>query len=329
MMARPEWTIEGSTWPNRQHSRFVEAAGLRWHVQMAGDGPVALLLHGTGGATHSWRDILPPLSREFTVVAPDLPGHGFTSDAPFAQLSLPGMAGAVADLMAALKLKTAVVVGHSAGAAILIRMALDGRLPAEQIISINGAIAPLQGMAGQIFQPIARMLAMVPVVPSLFAWRAGDPAVVNDLLGRTGSRLDPELAQHYRQLFRRRGHVGGALGMMANWDLPSLFRDLPPLRQRLVLIAGALDGMVPPDDACDVARRVATAQVVRLRGLGHLAHEENPTLITRLIRAAAAGEDVTVTPDEGRVIAHPPIAATPPSRRRAARAGAPAERSAP
>jgi magnesium chelatase accessory protein len=301
-MPRPDWSIDGANWPNRAHSRFVEAAGLRWHVQMHGAGPVALLLHGTGGATHSWRDVLPIMSRTHTVVAPDLPGHGFTSDAPFAQMSLPGMAGAVADLMAAMGLQPALAVGHSAGAAILARMALDQRLPADLIVSINGAIAPLQGLAGHVFQPIARLLAMAPVAPSLFAWRARDPAVVDDLLRRTGSQLDPELAGYYRQLFRHRGHVGGALGMMANWDLPSLHRDIHRLQTRVLLIAGAMDGMVPPEDAQAVAARLPNASALRLRGLGHLAHEENPALICRLILQAAAGENMIVTASEGRLM---------------------------
>jgi magnesium chelatase accessory protein len=323
MMARPDWSIEGADWPNRPHSRFVEAAGLRWHVQVAGSGPVALLLHGTGGATHSWRDMLPILKRQYTVVAPDLPGHGFTSDAPFAQLSLQGMAGAVADLMSAMDLKPAIAIGHSAGAAILIRMALDGRLPADPIVSINGAIEPLQGLAGQVFQPIARMVAMIPALPSLFAWRARDPAVVDDLLRRTGSRLDPQMAAHYRQLFRRRGHVGGALGMMANWDLPALIQDVPQLKARLLLIAGALDGMVPPDDAETVAAKARNATVLRLRGLGHLAHEESPELLCRVITQAAAGDDIVLSASEGRVInpkaAHPFV----PARRRLSRAATP------
>jgi magnesium chelatase accessory protein len=330
-MGRPDWNIEGADWPNRAHSRFIEAVGLRWHVQVAGSGPAALLLHGTGGATHSWRDMLPILARRYTVIAPDLPGHGFTSDAPYAQLSLPGMAGAVADLMAAMGMAPALAVGHSAGAAILIRMALDGRLPAEPIVSLNGAIQPLQGLAGQVFKPIARMIALVPALPGLFAWRAGDPAVVDDLLRRTGSRLDPQMAAHYQRLFRRRGHVGGALGMMANWDLPGLIHDVPRLKPRLLLVAGALDGMVPPDDAEAIALRAPTATVVRLRGLGHLAHEESPELICRLIQEAAAGEPVTLDPAEGRIIsrgAGGPFASTR-TRRPEPRAGRPAHRSAP
>ena len=56
------WDQDGHDWPNRDASRFVEAAGLTWHVQIAGQGPVLLLLHGTGASTHSWRDLLPGLA---------------------------------------------------------------------------------------------------------------------------------------------------------------------------------------------------------------------------------------------------------------------------
>ena len=85
------WQRDGGDWPNREASRFVRAAGLLWHVQVMGQGPVLLLLHGTGAATHSWRAMLPLLARHFTVVAPDLPGHGFTDAPATARLSLPGM----------------------------------------------------------------------------------------------------------------------------------------------------------------------------------------------------------------------------------------------
>ena len=63
-------------------------AGLRWHVQMMGTGPQVLLLHGAGAATHSWRDVAPLLARDFTVIAPDLPGHGFT-DTPRGRRLIP------------------------------------------------------------------------------------------------------------------------------------------------------------------------------------------------------------------------------------------------
>ncbi len=88
---KPAWDREGQTWPNRHASRFVRAGGLRWHVQVMGAGPTLLLLHGAGAATHSYRDLAPLLAQDFTVICPDLPGHGFTETPPAAGLSLPGM----------------------------------------------------------------------------------------------------------------------------------------------------------------------------------------------------------------------------------------------
>ena len=61
-----------------------------------------LLLHGTGAATHSWRGLAPLLATHFTLIAPDLPGHGFTQTPSDPGLSLPGMARLVAALLAEL-----------------------------------------------------------------------------------------------------------------------------------------------------------------------------------------------------------------------------------
>ena len=75
----PSWEELQSRWPNAGASRFVTVGGIAWHLQVAGAGPVLLLVHGTGSASFSWGAVLPLLARRFTVVVPDLPGHGFTS----------------------------------------------------------------------------------------------------------------------------------------------------------------------------------------------------------------------------------------------------------
>ncbi len=300
MTRRLDWNSDGATWPNRQHSRFVEAGGLTWHVQVMGAGPVALLLHGTGASTHSFRDLAPLLAKHFTVVAPDLPGHAFTSDGGFARLNLIGMADALSSLLSVMGLKPALGVGHSAGAAVLLRMAIDRLIAPDLIVSLNGAIQPFPGLAGQVFAPIARILALMPVVPSLFAWRAADPNVVDDLLRRTGSRLDPEGVAQYRALARNPAHVGAALGMMANWDLPSLNDDLGRVPCKVLLLSGALDEMVPPGDGLTSRDQIPGSHLVRLKGLGHLAHEEQPGLVARLITDAFEGRPLELSPAEGR-----------------------------
>jgi magnesium chelatase accessory protein len=252
-----------------------------------GRGPVALLLHGTGASTHSWRELAPLLARDGTVVAPDLPGHAFTSAPGAAGLSLPGMAASVAALLRALDADPAIAVGHSAGAAVLARMCLDGLIAPRTLVSLNGALLPLRGLAGHFFSPIAKLLAASPLVPRLFAWRAADRAAVERLIRGTGSTLDPEGIELYARLLRNRGHVAGVLTMMANWDLRSLERDLPGLRPRLVLVVGSNDRTVPPRHAERVRALVPGAAVETLPGLGHLAHEERPARVARLVKRFA------------------------------------------
>ena len=296
---RPDWEREGRDWPNRAHSRFVEASGLHWHVQEFGepDAPTLLLVHGTGAATHSWRALALLLARGFRVVAPDLPGHGFTDPLPSRRLSLPGMAASLADLLASLDCRPAVVCGHSAGAALLVRLCLDRAIEPRLLVALNGALKPFPGAASVLFPSMARLLFLNPFTPRVFAWTADRPAVQR-LIGGTGSRLDAPGIDLYRRLFRKPAHVAGALGMMANWDLAALDRDLPGLATRTLLVVGGSDRAILPDTAFAVRDRLPDARVELIRGLGHLAHEEAPERVAALIaaEARAAGVETAAAP---------------------------------
>lgn len=287
MSDKPNWSVDGKDWPNRAASRFVAAAGLRWHVQIMGEGPVALLAHGTGAATHSWRDLAPLLARRFTVVAPDLSGHGFTETPRWQRLSLDGMSRDLAALCEQLAIKPDIAIGHSAGAAILTRMTLDNLIAPKLIVSLNGAYLPFGGVAAQFLSPLAKMMALNPLVPRLFAWRGRDPSAVHRLLKGTGSMIDANGERLYRQLVGSPGHVAAALEMMANWDLHPLVRDLPRLKTALLLIAATHDRAIPPDIARRVRQLVPQAQLELIEGLGHLVHEEQPARIAGLIVAVA------------------------------------------
>jgi magnesium chelatase accessory protein len=287
-MDRPNWATDGKDWPNRAASRFVPAAGLTWHVQRAGAGPTMLLLHGTGAATHSWAALLPRLAQHFDVIAPDLPGHGFTSPATGAGMSLPGMAQGVAALLGELHASPQYVVGHSAGAAILARMALDRQIAPRILFSLNGAMLPLSTMPLNLFGPLARWFSANPLVPRLFAFHAADRRVVAKLLQNTGSTVSPPMLEHYARLARRSGHAAGALAMMANWDLAPLRRDLPGLPCQLVMINGGNDRTIPPSEAQAILALLPQAMLANLPGLGHLAHEEAPDAVADIIEAQAA-----------------------------------------
>jgi magnesium chelatase accessory protein len=289
---RPDWNREGRDWPNRAASSFVEAGGLRWHVQRMGRGPVLLLLHGTAAATHSWRTLTPLLAAHFTVIAPDLPGHGFTSAPKEGGYTLPAMAQSVAALLGEMGDTPAMTIGHSAGAAIAVRMALDGALTGP-IVSINGALLPFPGFAAQLFPQMAKMLFLNPLMPRLFALTGQSEGFVRRFLERnTGSRVDDAGARHYQQLFACSGHCAAALAMMANWDLESLKRGLPALKSPIALFAGADDAAVPPSVADQVAALVSHGTVRKFSDLGHLAHEEAPDVLAAAILDVAREHDI-------------------------------------
>lgn len=290
------WDRDGQDWPNRKASRFVTAAGLNWHVQQMGSGPVMLLVHGTGASTHSWAGLMPLLAERFTIIAADLPGHGFTHPLPCAQMSLPGLAASLAALLAEIRAEPAVAIGHSAGAAILARMALDRRIAPRRLIALNGALMPFGGAAGHIFPAMAKLLFINSIAPKIFAWRAGDRAAVERVIASTGSRIAPEGLALYQRLFRSRVHVAAALAMMANWDLSSLAKELPRLPCPMTLIVGSGDLAVPPDQAFQLARTMPGAKVEVLRRLGHLAHEEDPARVAAAIFEAAALTPEVLTP---------------------------------
>lgn len=283
-MRAPDWQVEGADWPNRYCSRFVEAAGLRWHVQEAGQGPTCLLVHGTGAATHSFRDLLPMLATHFRVVAADLPGHGFTTrPADNRDLSLPAMAGALSRLLEVLGVTPELAVGHSAGAAILCRMTLDGMLRPHEVISLNGALLPLSGFKHPAITPFVRAIASSGWVSRFFARRLESPREVERMLAATGSQLEARGTLLYGRLSRCPSHAGAALAMMAVWDVRPIEQQIARLPVSLTLVVGARDRMILPGEAARVQQLLPRAAVVQFADLGHLAHEERPDLIGALI----------------------------------------------
>ncbi len=279
----PDWRVEGPGWPHQQHSSFVVHGGIRWHVQRLGSGPVLLLLHGTGASSHSFRDLMPLLARRFTVVAVDLPGHAFTAAPHSFSPSLPDMAAALADLLAEQRLSPEVVVGHSAGAAVLVRMALDRRIAPRLLCGLGAALYPLRGATWLFAPTAARFLSRSGLAAELIALQARDQTSVDWLLRRTGSVLDGRGVDLYRRLAQSPGHVAGVLAMLARWDLEPLWGALPRLTTPLYLLGGENDRAIPLEHQQQAASRAARGRLHRVPGTGHLLLEEQPELVVRLL----------------------------------------------
>lgn len=284
-MSGLDFNREGADWPLRESSHFVSAGGFRWHVQDLGAGPPALLVHGAAGATHSWRGLTPLLAERFRVIAPDLPGHGFTAAEKWSHLSLDGHARALAALLTKLDVSPKLVIGHSAGAAILARLIAQERLKPDLFVAINGAFFPFEGFAGQIFPVIARLLTLNPLAARFFAWSA-DRAAVARLIDGMGSKIDERGLDLYARLMQTPSHCAGALEMMANWDLTRMPDDLRRIKTPTLLIVGENDKAIRPDVAESVAKLLRQAQIARMPALGHLAHEEDARAVADRIETA-------------------------------------------
>ena len=116
-------------------------AGAVNYVQ-AGDGPVLLLIHGIAGTLENWQAVIETLARQYTVVAPDLPGHG--GSAPSAgDYSLGALATGLRDLLIALGHERATLVGHSLGGGIAMQFTYQFPEMAERLVLVSsGGLGP-------------------------------------------------------------------------------------------------------------------------------------------------------------------------------------------
>ena len=268
-------------WPLSDHSRQILHRPHRWHVQEAGSGPMILLIHGAGGATQSFRHLFPILIQTHHVVAIDLPGQGFTQMGARQRCGLDHMTEDIVSLCRAQGWNPAIILGHSAGGAIALRLWELGLRPAE-IVLINAALSNFKGVAGLLFPVMAKALAATPFSASIVTATSSRNTIRNLITG-TGSTLDDAGIDLYYRLLGDRGHVDGTLSMMAQWSLDGLLSRLPQITTPVHLISGLNDRAVPPSVSRDAAARLPRARLTELAQLGHLAHEENAALIAALI----------------------------------------------
>ena len=293
-MSQLRWDREGRNWSNRDASRFVSVGRATWHVQRMGGGMGEegarriLLLHGTGASTHSWRTLMPMLAEGCDVLGMDLPRHAFTTGHPPDDMSNPRITAALAALLHELDFAPDLVVGHSAGAAIGLQLALDHGFTGP-IVGLNSALRPFPGPAAQLFPAMAKLLFVNPLVPRLFSATAGLVGDAEGFLYRaTNSRIDAEGMACYSILLRNSRHTEGALAMMANWDLPGLKRRLHEIANPVLLVHSDNDAAIPLDWAREANGWLRNSQLEVIAGYGHLTHEEAPELVVPMIRDFAA-----------------------------------------
>jgi pimeloyl-ACP methyl ester carboxylesterase len=184
---------EGTTEFETVH--HVELHGHHVSYRTAGSGPVVLLVHGVAGTSEQWADIAPVLAEEFTVLAPDLLGHG-QSAKPQGDYSLGAYAVSLRDLLVVLGHRRATIVGHSLGGGIAMQFAYEYPVFAERMVVVSS------GGLGREVHPLLRA-ATLPgaelVLPLLAHQRVlGAGGAVGQILARLGLRAGPDIAEMAR-----------------------------------------------------------------------------------------------------------------------------------
>ncbi len=181
--------------PDELRLRKLTLHGHRIAYRQAGSGPVLMLIHGITSSSATWERVMPYLARHFTVIAPDLIGHG-SSEAPRGDYSLGAHASNIRDLLLVLGHERASVVGHSLGGGIAMQFAYQFPERCERLALIDS------GGLGREVNVLLRA-ATLPgaefVLPLLAATRLLDAGrLVGGVLGRLGlrARTDVEEIAH-------------------------------------------------------------------------------------------------------------------------------------
>lgn len=261
--------------------QYVTVHGHRRAYVKVGQGPALLLLHGMGCNHTTWTPVIRDLAKRYTVIAPDLLGHGL-SDKPRADYSVGGYANGMRDLLSLLDIERVTVVGHSLGGGVAMQFAYQFPERTERLV----LVAP--GGVGPEVTPIIRAVNLpffheavgVATLPGIrHAVVAGMQA-----LSRTGldhTRDLGEVAEIFDNLKdsktrRAFGHVVRAVvdlrGQIATMvDRAYLTEAMP-----ILVIWGQHDRVIPSHQA-DRVRRIAPGAVVEvLPNSGHFPHKDHP-----------------------------------------------------
>ena len=280
-------------WPLRELSNSVSAGQMEWHVQMAGAGltregaakPIALLLHGTGSSAHSWAELLPVLATSHWVIAPDLPGHGFTISHQSEQLSLTLITHKLAELLRALGVEQIdSIIGHSAGATLGLQYSLLYPAP-KRILGLNPSLVSLPSFYHSFLAPLINPIATSSFVSSMIADLLPFTSMIDKLLDSTNSKLNGIQRERYKLLFKQKNHINGSLNFMAATDIPNLLAHANEITSELIFLVANQDSWVQKEELLAVIHRYFPRSTVIQKDGGHLFHEANPDTALALIQS--------------------------------------------
>lgn len=275
--------------------RHVVVHGSRRAFRMAGSGPVLLFIHGIGDSSATWLQLLPGLAERFTVIAPDLLGHG-SSDKPSADYSVAGYACGMRDLLTVLDIDRVTVIGHSLGGGVALQFAYQFPDRCERLVLVGSGgvgryVHPLLRLAGVPGAGLAISLATVP--SARFAIRLLAPLIRGVGGLGLGSDIDYALERYFsladetnRRVFLRtlRSVVDWRGQTISMLDRSYLLLGIPTL-----LVWGDRDRVVSLDDADLAHAAMPRSRLEIFKGVGHFPHQAEPERFSELLADFHAG----------------------------------------
>lgn len=265
-------------------SREISLHGHKIAYRIAGSGPTLLLVHGIAGDGETWTDIMERLAHKYTLIAPDLPGHGI-SDKPVGDYSLGALASMIRDLMVALGHENATMVGHSLGGGVVMQFAYQFPQRCERLVLVSSG-----GLGGDV--NLILRAACLPGADLFLAAVAGPLAAaggfVGGTLGRFGWKPGPDLEEvtsGFASLADRETRtaflhtlkaVVGIEGQRANaMDRLYLASEMPSL-----LIAGGRDPIIPASHTEEAHEMMPGSRLTVFPKAGHMPYLDEPALFT-------------------------------------------------
>ena len=263
-------------------SKFVTVRNVKVHYKVEGKGDNTLiLLHGFGASTFTWNKVIKPLSQNYTVIAYDRTGFGYTSrpmpgewsgDSPYSQES---QAGQIVYLMDTLGVDEAVLMGSSAGGATAALAALKypGRIKA--LILVGAAIYE-GGPPGWLisFIKIPQIRRLGPLFIRKYFVSSSEKA--RKIAWHDPSKQTPEVLMGYKKPLRARNWDRGLWECALAYKSSDLGERLGDIKIPVLVITGDDDRIIPQEGNERISRKIPYAELVVIPNAGHLPHEETP-----------------------------------------------------
>jgi pimeloyl-ACP methyl ester carboxylesterase len=277
--------------------------GHRVRFRRAGEGPAIVLIHGITGSSWTWEPVMGLLARHYTVVAPDLLGHGGSAK-PRGDYSLGAYASGIRDLLVALGHDEATVVGHSLGGGVAMQFAYQFPERVERLVLVSsGGLgrqvnAVLRSAALPGAELVLPLLASGPILDA-GAWlgrvagRVGlrPGADLEEMARGFASLGDLEARQAFIQTVRGIIDVGGQ--RVSAQDRLYLAAEVPSL-----LVWGEDDPMIPPRHGLRAHEAMPGSRLEVFEGAGHFPHRDDPLrFVTEVSDFMATTEPAQVDPE--------------------------------